>query len=225
MFDCRNPGAQFICKFHVFERVRHNWIPIIRCLIIFAKILITSFAKTTARTSNFNAEKDRLVEEELRSQADERAPKPGTAAALRMEKTERNLNGWFDPAEELENEFSDALEEKMQVGGIILDEVRQRMNYRHKFDLVGINSDAIVVGKVKCKLLPEDVRYFAENHLPYFAEEFSTTAERRKIYGMVCGGTIVDDAATEAVKLGLFVLRLKNKQLLVENVDTACPVN
>ena len=61
--------------------------------------------------------------------------------------------------------------------------------------------------------------------MTYFAEEFSTTAERRKIYGMVCCGTIVDDAATEAVKLGLFVLRLKNKQLLVENVDTACPVN
>ena len=171
------------------------------------------------------AEKDRLAEEEFRNKADERVPKPGTAAALRMEKTERNLNGWFDPAEELENEFSDALEEKMQVGEIVLDEVRQRMNHRHKFDLVGINSDAIVVGKVKCELLPEDVRHFAENHLPYFAEEFSTTVEGRKIYGMVCGGTIVDDAVTEAVKLGLFVLRLKNKELLVENVDTACPVN
>ena len=179
------------------------------------------------------SEATRLAADEFRRKADEQAEKDRLAAEKRsaeadrrMKKIEKSFGGWTNNASEhLEDEFAEALEEAMQVGGIALDEVYRRMRKRYEFDLVGINGDAVVVGEIKRKLLPEDVRHFAENRLPYFAEQFPIETEGRKIYGMVCGEIIVDDAAAEAVKLGFFVLRLKNKKLLVENVDTACPVN
>ena len=190
-------------------------------------------AEEFRRKADEQAEKDRLAAEEFRRKADEQAEKDRLAAEKRsaeadrrMKKIEKSFGGWTNNASEhLEDEFVEALEEAMQVGGIALDEVFRRMRKRYEFDLVGINGDAVVVGEIKRKLLPEDVRHFAKNRLPYFAENFPMESKGRKIYGMVCGEIIVDDAVTEAVKLGLFVLRLKNKKLLVENVDTACPVN
>ncbi len=144
----------------------------------------------------------------------------------RMAKMEKQFGGWTNNAnEQLEDEFADALEDEMKVGGIVLDEVRQRVKFKYEYDLVGINGDAIVVGEIKRKFLPEDVRRFAEERLPHFAAEFPLVAKGRKVFGMICGETIVDDAAAAAAKLGLFVLRLKNKKLLVENADCARPVN
>ena len=190
-------------------------------------------AEEFRRKADEQAEKDRLAAEEFRRKADEQAEKDRLAAEKRsaeadrrMKEIEKSFGGWtYNDARQLEDEFAEALKEKMQVGGIVLDQVRQRLFHNYEFDLVGTNGSAVVVGEVKRTLSLKNVRHFAENRLPYFAEEFPKTAEGRKVYGMICGETIDKAAVTEAVKLGLFVLRLKNKELLVENVDTACPVN
>lgn len=147
--------------------------------------------------------------------------------ARRMERArEKNRGIWkISEAEELQEKFAEALEESMKIGGIVLDEVRQRLKSQYEYDLVGINGGAIVVGEIKRKLLPEDVRRFAKDRLPYFAADCPMVAGGRKVFGMVAGETIVPDAEKEAVDLGLFVLRLKNKKLLVENADGARPVN
>ncbi|MBE8159125.1 MAG: hypothetical protein HAW59_07090, partial [Betaproteobacteria bacterium] len=83
----------------------------------------------------------------------------------------------------------------------------------------------VVVGEIKRKLLPEDVRHFAEERLPYFAADCPLVAGGRKIFGMVAGDTIVPDAEAEAKKRGFFVLRLKNKKLIVGNAEGARAVN
>ena len=101
----------------------------------------------------------------------------------------------------------------MKIGGIVLDEVRRRLKSQYEYDLVGINGDAVVVGEIKRKLLPEDVRRFAEDRLPHFSADCPIVAGGRKVFGMVAGETIVPDAEKEAVNFGLFVLRLKNKKL------------
>ena len=151
-------------------------------------------------------------------------------ASKKTEKTvdqvAKQLGGWTNNAnKQLEDEFAEAVEEAMQIGDVRLDEVRQRVKFKYEYDLVGINGNAVVVGEIKRKLLPEDVQHFAENRLPHFAAEFPPVADGRKIFGMVAGETIVPAAKTEAEKRGFFILRLKNKKLQVDNTGNARPIN
>ena len=176
-------------------------------------------------TAKFRRESDEQTAKERR-ETDRRMAEATAESDRRMKRIEKDFGGWTNNANKrLEDEFAEALEEAMQIGGIALDEVQRRVKYRYEYDLLGINGDAVVVGEIKRKLLPEDVRHFAENRLPHFTENFPSAAQGRKVFGMVCGETVVPDAAAAAAKLRLFVLRLKNKKLLVENADTARPVN
>ena len=132
--------------------------------------------------------------------------------------------GYYDEREGFfaEEDFADALEERGEVGGIALKEVRRRMKHHYEYDLVGVNGRAMIVGEVKVRMQARDVIQFAEERLPHFAKEFPTYA-RRKIYGMVCARHFAPGALRKAEKLRLFVVRLKNQELLVQN-DKAEPV-
>ncbi|MBE8158152.1 MAG: hypothetical protein HAW59_02000 [Betaproteobacteria bacterium] len=144
----------------------------------------------------------------------------------KLDKVADQLGGWTNNANEcLEDEFAEAVEESMQIGGIRLDEVRKQAGGKYEYDLVGVNGDAVIVGEIKRKLLPGDVRRFAENRLPYFSADCPLLAGKRKIFGMVAGETIVADAKAEAKKRGFFILRLKNRKLLVENAENARAIN
>ena len=123
----------------------------------------------------------------------------------------------------LEDEFLSALQEKKQVGNIHLDYVRVRVNNGHEYDLVGINGGATVVGEIKRHLLVKDVKEFVDKMSQHFAKDFPEYA-RPKIYGMVAGESITEAAAVSAKKHGLFILRLKNKALVVENSENAKPI-
>ena len=123
----------------------------------------------------------------------------------------------------LKDEFLASLKEKKQVGNIHLDYVRVRVNNGHEYDLVGINGEATVVGKIKRHLRVQDVKEFVGKVSQNFAQDFPEYA-RPQIYGMVAGESITEAAAVSAKKHGLFILRLKNKALVVENSENAKPI-
>ena len=122
----------------------------------------------------------------------------------------------------LKDEFLSALQEKKQVGNIHLDYVLRVSNV-HEYDLVGINGRATVVGEIKHHLLVKDVKEFVDKVSQHFAKDFPQYV-RPKIYGMVAGESITKAAAAAAKKHGLFILRLKNKALVVENSENAKPI-
>ena len=123
----------------------------------------------------------------------------------------------------LEDEFLASLQEKKQVGNIHLDYVGVRVSNVHEYDLVGVNGGATVVGEIKRHLLVKDVKEFVDKVSQHFAKDFPQYA-RPKIYGMVAGESITEAAAVSAKKHGLFILRLKNKALVVENSENAKPI-
>ena len=154
-------------------------------------------------------------------------------ADAEMAEIRKNINNvskeWGDfnnnEGERIEEEFAAALSENMQIGGIRLDEIIRRTKNRYEYDLVGINGSATVVGEVKRKITAKSVRDFAKKRLPYFGEQFPMYVANRKVYGMVGGIQITPCATKAAAKYGFFVLRLKNKALIVENTDNARPFN
>ena len=123
----------------------------------------------------------------------------------------------------LEDEFLASLQEKKQVGNIHLDYVGVRVSNVHEYDLVGVNGGATVVGEIKRHFRVKDVKEFVDKVSQHFAKDFPQYA-RPKIYGMVAGESITEAAAVSAKKHGLFILRLKNKALVVENSENAKPI-
>ena len=163
----------------------------------------------------------------LREQAEE-AKKQREEAQKQTEKAIRSLarhvDGYIDNESMIqEDEFAEALREEMQIGDIVLTEVMTRQKSGREYDLLAINGEAVVVGEVKHRLNARDVKRFVTKALPDFVNHFPKYAGF-KIYGMVAGDIINKDADAEAKKSGLFVLRLKNKSLLVSNVEGAKPI-
>ena len=120
--------------------------------------------------------------------------------------------------EMVEEEFVNALREKKAIGDFKLREVLSRLKNRYEYDLVCINGRAVFVGEVKRQLTARDVRDFADNRLPHFAEDFPAHARRRKVHGMVGGVRVNPAAEREAKTRRLVLLRLKNRALLAENL-------
>ena len=163
----------------------------------------------------------------LREQAEE-AKKQREEAQKQTEKAIRSLarhvDGYIDNESMIqEEEFAEALREEMQIGDIVLTEVMTRQQRGREYDLLAVNGEAVVVGEVKHRLNARDVKRFVTKALPDFINHFPEYAGL-KIYGMVAGDIINKDADAEAKKSGLFVLRLKNKSLLVSNVEGAKPI-
>ena len=123
----------------------------------------------------------------------------------------------------LEDEFLASLQEKKQVGNIHLDYVRVRVSNVHEYDLVGVNGGATVVSEIKRHFRVKDVKEFVDKVSQHFAQDLPEYT-RPKIYGMVAGESITEAAAVSAKKHGLFILRLKNKALVVENSENAKPI-
>ena len=163
----------------------------------------------------------------LREQAED-AKKQREEAQKQTQKTidslGKKVNGYIDNESMIqEDEFAEALREEMQIGDIALTEVMTRQKSGREYDLLAINGEAVVVGEVKHRLNARDVKRFVTKALPDFVNHFPKYAGF-KIYGMVAGDIINKAADTEAKKSGLFVLRLKNKSLLVSNVEGAKPI-
>ena len=136
----------------------------------------------------------------------------------------REFGDYQDTASKsLEQEFADALRAAGEIGGVRLDEVRTnehalrtRGKFGKEYDIVAVNGGDVFVGEIKHKLTEEKVRKFAEKQLPHFAKSFPATARGKKIIGMVGGAVIDSAAAATARKMGMFVLRLKNRKLAVD---------
>ena len=181
------------------------------------------------------AEKERIQAEEERRE--ERRKNDAELAELRSQAEDakkqtqktidslgKKVNGYIDNESMIqEDEFAEALREEMQIGDIVLTEVMTRQKSGREYDLLAINGEAVVVGEVKHRLNARDVKRFVTKALPDFVNHFPKYAGF-KIYGMVAGDIINKEADAEAKKSGLFVLRLKNKSLLVSNVEGAKPI-
>ena len=191
--------------------------------------------RSQAEKERIQAEEERRKERlkndaelaELRRQTED-AKKQREEAQKQTEKAIRSLarhvDGYIDNESMIqEDEFAEALREEMQIGDIVLTEVMTRQKSGREYDLLAINGEAVVVGEVKHRLNARDVKKFVTKALPDFVNHFPKYAGF-KIYGMVAGDIINEAADTEAKKSGLFVLRLKNKSLLVSNVKGAKPI-
>ena len=144
-------------------------------------------------------------------------------ASAELQKTMENVSKqWGDfgrsEGEMVEEEFVNALREKKAIGDFKLREVLSRLKNRYEYDLVCINGRAVFVGEVKRQLTARDVRDFADNRLPHFAEDFPAHARRRTVHGMVGGVRVNPAAEREAKTRRLVLLRLKNRALLAENL-------
>ena len=144
-------------------------------------------------------------------------------ASAKLQKTMENVSKqWGDfgrsEGEMVEEEFVSALREKKAIGDFKLREVLSRLKNRYEYDLVCINGRAVFVGEVKRQLTARDVRDFADNRLPHFAEDFPAHARRRTVHGMVGGVRVNPAAEREAKTRRLVLLRLKNRALLAENL-------
>ena len=182
-------------------------------------------AETQRKKDAAEAEMQRKKDKESLLEYEERRRKAGEEFDRRMDQIAKQIGGFTNNySEALEEEFFRAMEGEMRIGDIPLNEVRRNSRNRYEYDIVGINGDCVAVGEIKHKLLPKDVIKFAEERLPYYAEDFPGVAKNRKVLGMIGGGLIPEDAQMEAEKRGLMILRLKNKKLVVENFDGARPV-
>ena len=168
------------------------------------------------READAKAEAKRREEEAKRREEDKQL-----TADLRKTVKETS-KAWGDfgrsEGEMVEEEFVSALREKKAIGDFKLREVLSRLKNRYEYDLVCINGRAVFVGEVKRQLTARDVRDFADNRLPHFAEDFPAHARRRKVHGMVGGVRVNPAAEREAKARRLVLLRLKNRALLAENL-------
>ena len=168
------------------------------------------------READAKAEAKRREEEAKRREEDKQL-----TADLRKTVKETS-KAWGDfgrsEGEMVEEEFVNALREKKAIGDFKLREVLSRLKNRYEYDLVCINGRAVFVGEVKRQLTARDVRDFADNRLPHFAEDFPAHARRRTVHGMVGGVRVNPAAEREAKARRLVLLRLKNRALLAENL-------
>ena len=119
----------------------------------------------------------------------------------------------------VENEFAEALRKAKKIGEIKLDEVKVHIGKQFEFDLVAINGKVVSVGEIKFRLTGSNVRRFVNQRLPHFAENCPEEAGTRRIYGMVGGEIMTNAAKAEAEKHGLFIARLKNKEIIIDHAN------
>lgn len=168
------------------------------------------------------SEEKRAQEEEKRAQEEKKRAKEREADAKEFRKWREAFGSYADTeAKCLEEEFGDALMAAGEIGGVRLDEVRtnqlpirERGKFGKEYDIIAVNGGDVFVGEIKHKLTEAKVQTFAKKKLPHFARNFPATARGKKIIGMVGGAVVEEDAAKAALKLGMFVLRLKNNRKL-----------
>ena len=134
-------------------------------------------------------------------------------------KNGEQIGEFTSPDEALENEFAEALRKAKQIGEFNLCQVDVRAGTKREFDLVATNDDVVIVGEVKVKLLPSDVEHFITKRLPRFASDCPVFARNRLIYGMICSQNIVAEAEQLAQENGLFVVRLENKEIIIDDAN------
>ncbi len=163
-------------------------------------------------------------DEEARRKRAEESAENKREFDLQIKQINASFGGYADPELRiLEDEFLAAIQEKKRIDGIALDNVEVRLRRNREYDLVGVNGDAVVVGEVKRNLQVNDVVEFVDKVSHHFAKDFPDCL-RPKVYGMVAGEAIDAEARKAAKKYGLFILRLKNKALVVENAKHAKPL-
>ena len=184
---------------------------------------LAGISKTIAEVSKEGKESSRRFDKQMRELAQD--TKDSRREFEKQMKAIRSEHGDYTKRDSiiLEDEFLASLQEKKQVGNIHLDYVGVRVSNVHEYDLVGVNGGATVVGEIKRHFRVKDVKEFVDKVSQHFAEDFPQYA-RPKIYGMVAGESITEAAAVSAKKHGLFILRLKNKALVVENSENAKPL-
>ena len=145
-----------------------------------------------------------------------------------LKKVSAQIGGFTqNDSEALEQEFANAVRDGMKINGNPFNNVYQGMRFKHEFDIIAVNCASVAVGEIKHKLLPDDVDRFFKERLPFFEEEWLASGNKefdgKKVFGMVGGKVVTADAVKKAREHGMFVLRLKNKAVVVGNSAYARP--
>ena len=114
----------------------------------------------------------------------------------------------------LEKEVFEALDAAKQIGDIRLVEVVPNLCVANRqYDMLGVNGKTSVLVEVKRSLSHDDVQNFIEKKMEEFPHDFPQHADNLK--GALVYHTLRnDDAASEALKAGLILMRAEgNKRL------------
>lgn len=177
-----------------------------------------------------SAAEERIAEEAKRKaeEAERQAKHDREIAEIRaIQKENGKMIGGLGNAEgmEMENDVADALEAAGEIGGIRLDFIYPDMKIHNRnplaacqFDVVAVNGKYAVIVEVKRQLTLKDVRDFACESLPRFAEVFPQIARGKKVIGAMVyrrthkGGS----AVAAALKEGFLVLGVNNNNTLYQ---------
>ena len=180
--------------------------------------------KTPARPSGMT------LDEQLRSLV--RAARDDRARALRVEKKNderlarleadsvkdrlNNENHRRNSSRVLENSFAASLPRVMRAHKIHIKaedvKVRARKGRKKReYDFVAPNTRLVLVGEVKTRFTRKDVTQLV-GALAQFRRDYPEYA-KLKLYGVVAGGVVEEDALADALEEGFFVLQMNGAEV------------
>ena len=114
----------------------------------------------------------------------------------------------------LEKEVFEALDAAKQIGDIRLVEVVPNLCIANRqYDMLGVNGKTSVLVEVKRSLSHDDVQNFIEKKMEDFPRDFPQHSGNGNLKGaLVYHSLRNDDAASEALKAGLILLRAEGKK-------------
>ncbi|MFZ2726510.1 MAG: hypothetical protein WAX77_09690 [Methylococcaceae bacterium] len=149
----------------------------------------------------------------------------------KLERTDKKLerigitlgNMGRNQGEVAEEFFYNSLAQDNHLGGIHFDEItknlsKHRGSIQEEYDLVMANGNAVAIVEVKYKAHQDDLNKL-DRKMRHFKQLFPMY-QAFKQYGAIAAFHIHDDAKTEAIKRGYFVLQRSGKVIRSESGDT-----
>ena len=111
-----------------------------------------------------------------------------------------------------EDWFRESLPKALEKAGYKVDSVEPRRlkGQHHEYDFVAVNGDSVFVGEVKTRFRAKHIDRLLVS-VSRFRKNFPDKAGDRKVFGIVCGMTVDEDAADRARIEGLLVAQAKGK--------------
>ena len=141
-----------------------------------------------------------------------------------VHETEKQIDLALSDGALIGEEFRQAFPTIKALSAYQLKLLNRNIKNKYEYDLVAYNPTQVFVGQVRLELTRDEVQYFANKALPYFAEGFPKYSAGRTIYGMLGALQITTGAAREARRRDLILLRVTSDEVIAENLPTGAGV-